>query len=246
MEEKATDEEIAKILRLPDGEEGINTLHKMLTDLGSELTEAEKLFILLYTSPLSKICGNMRQCSFKAGKSKNMGAVYLQRPHVKKVISELQDKVLLDEIKEALTEDARRCIRVLNTDRSEFRKDSEFTFNRKDNGEQVTVEKIVDKPIYELTKNQREAIADFTYDKNGDAHPVIEKRSEARAALQNYQKLYGGLNVDNENKSTETVVTLEAIKNKTIAKISVIQKNNDDAIKAGDFIDSMVDKDEEA
>ena len=101
-----------------------------------------------------------------------------------------------------------------------------------------------DKKISELTKEQREAIADYTPDKDGNLHPIIEKRSEARAALQNYQKLYG--NIGDENKTTETVVTLESIKGKATAKISVIQKNNEDAAEAGTFIDSMADVDEEA
>lgn len=246
MSECASDEEIAKLLRLPEGEEGIKQLYKMIADLGSELSDKEKIFILLYTNPLSKICGKINQCSFRVGASKNLGAWYLQKPQVKKIIAELQDKVLLDDIKKALTEDARRCMRILEVDRADYRKDTEFTFTRQDNGEPVTVEKVKDKCIYELTKEQREAIADFSYDKNGDAHPIIEKRSEARAALQNYQKLYGNFGDDENKKEYETVVTLDAIKDKVTAKISVIQKNNEDAIKAGSFIDSMNDTDEEA
>lgn len=246
MYECATDEELVRLLRLPEGEDGINQLHKMIADFGSEFTDCEKLFIILYTNPLSKLCGKMNQCSYKAGKGKSYGNWLLQQPKIKKVVSELQDKALLDEIKNALSEDARRCIRVLNVDRADYRKDTEFTFQNPNTGENITVEKIKDKPIYELTKEQREAIADYSYDKDGVAHPVIEKRSEARAALQNYQKLYGATFIESENKSTETVVTLEGIKDKAIAKISIIQHNNEDAIKAGDFIEKMSDVDEEA
>lgn len=235
--------EICRLLRLPEDENGKQKLYKMIADLGSELSDKEKLFVILYTNPLSKICGKINQCSFRVGSSKNLGAWYLQKPQIKKIISELQDKVLLDEIKTALTEDARRCMRVLNTDRASYRTDTEYTFTSKD-GNEITVERIKDKKISELTKEQREAIADYTPDKDGNLHPIIEKRSEARAALQNYQKLYG--NIGDENKTTETVVTLESIKGKATAKISVIQKNNEDAAEAGTFIDSMADVDEEA
>lgn len=239
----ASDEEIAKILRLPDGPDGINQLHKMIADLGSELNEREKIFILLYTNPMSKFCGKLNQCSYKVAGYKSFGSWAMQNQKIKKLISDLQDKTLLDEIKTALTEDARRCMRVLNTDRSSYRTDTEYTFTSKD-GNEITVERIKDKKISELTKDQREAIADYTPDKDGNLHPIIEKRSEARAALQNYQKLYG--KIDDESKNVETVITLDAIKEKVTAKISVIQKNNEDAIKAGSFIDSMADLDEEA
>lgn len=245
MSECASDEEIIEILRLPNNEEGKKQFYKMLEDLGSSFTNKEKIFILLYTNPLSKLCGKMNQCSLKVSTYKSYGNWLMQNPKIKKLISDLQDQNTLDKIKQALTEDAERCIEILNMDRTSYRKDEEFTFNDPKTGKDVTVETIKEKAIYELTKKQKDAIADYSVDKNGRLHPVIEKRSEARAALQNYQKLYGGVNNEDE-KTTETVVTLEAIKNKTIAKIQVIQKNNEDALKAGDFIDAMKDTDEEA
>lgn len=127
MSECASDEEIIEILRLPNNEEGKKQFHKMLEDLGPSFTNKEKIFILIYTNPLSKLCGKMNQCSYRVGSSKNYGGWLLQRPQIKKLISELQDQNTLEKIKLALTEDAERCIEVLNMDRASYRKDEEFT-----------------------------------------------------------------------------------------------------------------------
>lgn len=148
-----------------------------------------------------------------------------------------------DTLEAFFREDIQRNLDVINTDRSSFRKDNEFTFEG-DSGQEVTVEQIKDKPIYQLSKKQRDAIADFEYDKSGNAHYVIESRSQARQNLLNYYKILGAEKTE-EKKTTETVVTLEGIRDKATAKISIIQHNNEDMLKAGNFIEPMADKDEE-
>ena len=89
-------------------------------------------------------------------------------------------------------------------------------------------------------------VAGFDYDKNGHAHYSIETRASARQALANYYKLFSQKLTGADEKKTETVVTLEAIKDKAIAKVSIIQHNNAEAELAGDFIETMNDQDEEA
>lgn len=242
-----TNEKIKEILRLPQDEQGDEILNKRLSAFGSEFTYKEKLFILFYTSPNSKFCGKVNKSGEATGGSwKGYGSWALQQPHVKKAVRELSQNSMLDTLEAFFKEDIQRNLDVIQADRSSFRKDDEFTFTSK-TGDDVTVERIKDKPIYELSEKQRAAIADYQYDKNGDAHPVIESRTQARQNLLNYYKILGqNKEGAEETKQTETVVTLEAIKDKTIAKIQVIQKNNEDALKAGDFIDSMTDSDEEA
>lgn len=242
-----TNDEIKAILRLPIDAEGDSILNKRLETFGSEFTYKEKLFILFYTSPNSKFCGKVSKAGQATGGSwHGYGSWAMQQPHVKKVVRELSQKNMIAKLENFFEEDIQRNMDVINADRSSFRKDNEFKFDN-DKGDEITVEQIVDKPIYELNKKQRDAIADFEYDKSGHAHYVIESRSQARQNLLNYYKILNKNTDDADaNKITETVVTLEGIKDKATAKISIIQHNNEDAIKAGEFIDKMADADEEA
>lgn len=243
-----TYEEIKEILHLPMDAEGDAILNKRLETFGSEFTYKEKLFVLFYTSPNSRYCGKINPSGKATGGSwKGYGSWALQQPHVKKAVRQLCHKNMLDKLEAFFEEDIQRNMNVISADRSSFRKDNEFTFDN-DKGDEITVERITDKPLYELDKKQREAIADFEYDKSGNAHYVIESRSQARQNLLNYYKILGANNTSDEEaaKTTETVVTLEGIKDKATAKIKIIQHNNEDAIKAGEFIDKMNDVDEEA
>lgn len=237
---------LKELLHLSPDENGDKRLNELLAAFGSEFEYAEKVFVILYTNPMSKYCSKMNQSAIAAGGYKSFGQWSMSKPHVKKAVKELTQKKMLDKLEQFFEEDVQRNIDVITADRSAFRKDNEFKFNN-EKGDEVTIERIQDKPLYELNKKQKSVIADFEYDKSGNAHYVIESRSQARQNLMNYYKLLAKNTADeNENKTTETVVTLEAIKDKTIAKISVIQKNNEDAVKAGEFIDSMNDIDEEA
>ena len=242
-----TNDEIKTILRLPEGKEGDDILNERLSAFGSDFTYKEKLFILFYTSPNSKYCGKVSKAGQATGGSwHGYGSWAVQQPNVKKVIRELKQKNMIDKLEAFFEDDIQRNLDVITTDRSVFRKDNEFTF-KNDAGDDVTIEQIKDKPLYELNKKQKNAIADFEYDKSGNAHYVIESRSQARQNLLNYYKILGGnKNTEEENKTTETVVTLEGIKDKATAKISIIQHNNEDAVKAGEFIEKMNDIDEEA
>lgn len=246
-ENKIADTETLKaLLHLSPDESGTKRLEELLSSFGSEFEYSEKVFVILYTNPLSKYCSKMNQSAIAAGGYKSFGQWSMSKPHVKKAVRELTQKKMLDKLELFFEEDLQRNIDVINADRSAFRKDNEFTFDN-DKGDEITVEQIVDKPIYELNKKQRDAIADFEYDKSGHAHYVIESRSQARQNLMNYYKLLSKNSEDTENnKTTETVVTLEGIKDKATAKIKIIQHNNEDAFKAGDFIDKMSDVDEEA
>lgn len=246
-EEKIADtKKLKEILHLSPDENGDKRLNDLLSAFDSKFEYAEKVFIILYTNPLSKYCSKMNQSAIAAGGYKSFGQWSMSKPHVKKAVRDLTQKKLLDKLESFFEEDLQRNMDVITMDRSSFRKDNEFTFDN-DKGDEITVEQIVDKPIYELDKKQKDAIADFEYDKSGHAHYVIESRSQARQNLMNYYKLLTKTSEDADaSKTTETVVTLEAIKDKTIAKISVIQHNNEDAMKAGEFIDSMNDVDEEA
>lgn len=248
INKEPTNDEIKEILRLPMDAEGDKILEERLSAFGPEFTFKEKLFILFYASPNSKLCGKINPSGKATGGSwKCYGSWAIQQPHVKKAIRELTQKNVLDKLEAFFQEDIQRNLDVISVDRSSLRKDDEFTFTRQDTGDEVTVEKIIDKPIYELNKKQRDVIADFEYDKSGNAHYVLESRSQARQNLLNYYKVFGGNKLDEDkNKTTETVVTLEGIKDKATAKISIIQHNNEDAAKAGDFIDAMTDVDEEA
>ena len=112
--------------------------------------------------------------------------------------------------------------------------------------EGLEFDSIDDKKISELTPMQRKIVAGFDYDKNGRAHYSIESRASARQALLTYHKLLSQKVAGADEKRTETVVTLEGIRDKATAKISIIQHNNEDALKAGEFIETMNDVDEEA
>ena len=110
----------------------------------------------------------------------------------------------------------------------------------------IEFDTIEDKKISELTTMQKKMVAGFDYDKNGRAHYSIESRASARQALLTYYKLLSQKQAGAAEKRTETVVTLEAIKDKAVAKISVIQHNDEEAKEAGEFIQTMQDVDEEA
>lgn len=243
-----TIEQIKELLRLPPTKEGTEELNKRLDALGSDFNYKEKLFILFYTSPNSLCCGKVNKAGAATGGSwHGYGSWLLSQQRIKDVISQLTHSALINELEDFFRADIKRNLDVINTDRTSFRKDEEYNFTR-DNGEQITIEKIKDKPIYELNKKQRDSIADFEYDKNGDAHPVIESRTQARKNLLTYYQILTKekLKADQNKNDTETVVTLEAIKDKVTAKVALIQKNDQDALLAGDFFDTMSDIDEEA
>lgn len=237
-----TREEIKDILRLPDGAESDEKVDKLLASFGEEFTAKERLFIIFYTSPTSKTCGKVNQSGLKAGGSwKAYGSWALQQPHVRKKVDELLNVYSINEIEDIFREDIKFCRQVLNCDRTTFKKDFEV-----DMGEKGSFNVIEDKEINELNTNQKKMVAGFEYDKNGHAHYTIETRASARQALLTYHKLLSqNQKVAGDNK-TETVVTLEAIKDKAIAKVSIIQHNSAEAEAAGDFIESMADVDEEA
>ena len=235
-------EEIKDVLRLPEGQEGDEKLEKMLASFGQEFTAKERLFILFYTSPMSKTCGKVNQSGLRAGGSwKNYGSWALQQPHVRKRIDEIIDSNAINEIEDIFREDIKFCRDVLNCDRTAFKEDKEI-----DLGEKGSFEIIDDKQIKQLTPAQKRMVAGFDYDKNGHAHYTIETRASARQALLTYHKLLQSKKVGADEKKTETIVTLEAIKDKAIAKVSIIQHNNVEAELAGDFIETMNDQDEEA
>ena len=237
-----TTEQIKDILRLPDGKEGDERLEKMLSSFGEEFTAKERLFIIFYTSPTSKTCGKVNQSGMKAGGTwKAYGSWALQQPHVRKKIDELLNIYSINEIEDIFREDIKFCRDVLNCDRTSFKEDKEINL-----GEKGTFEIIDDKSIKSLTPTQKKMVAGFDYDKNGHAHYNIETRASARQALLTYHKLLSQNQKDAGENKTETVVTLEAIKDKAIAKVSIIQHNNAEAEAAGNFIESMADIDEEA
>ncbi|MBO6105551.1 MAG: hypothetical protein J6O99_06610 [Methanobrevibacter sp.] len=227
---------------MPDGEEGDERLEKMLSSFGEEFTAKERLFVIFYTSPTSKTCGKVNQSGMKAGGAwKAYGSWALQQPHVRKKVDELLNVYSLNEIEDIFREDIKFCKQVLDCDRTSFKKDFEV-----DMGEKGSFNVIEDKEINELNTNQKKMVAGFEYDKNGHAHYNIETRASARQALLTYHKLLSQNRKDAGENKTETVVTLEAIKDKAIAKVSIIQHNNEEAEAAGNFIESMADIDEEA
>lgn len=235
-------EEIKSILRLPEGSEGDERLDKMLASFGEEFTAKERLFIIFYTSPTSLVCGKISKAGEMAGGSwHGYGSWAIQQPHVRKRIDELFNANSLQEIENIFREDIQFCREVLNCDRTSFKTDREI-----DLGEGKRFEIIDDKQIKELSANQKKMVAGFDYDKNGHAHYTIETRASARQALMNYHKLLSSKITGADEKRTETVVTLEAIKDKAIAKVSIIQHNKVEAEAAGNFIESMADMDEEA
>lgn len=241
---KVSDDELKTILRLPMNQKGTKMLNSIIEKVPNEFNFDEKLFVILNTNPQSKLFNKPSKIARLLEKDKHSrGYVhwFLNCERYKKYISKLRSKETLDDIKKALEDDVRRNIAILNMDRASYKKDMEYT--NEETGQ--TFELIADKKLSELTDEQKDCIADYTYDKNGRAHPIIEKRAEARQALANYIKIYGQ-DEEVENKQTETVVTLEGIRDKATAKISIIQKNNNDAEKAGVFYQKMENIDEEA
>lgn len=236
-------EEIKEILRLPEGAESDEKLDKMLASFSEDFTAKERLFIIFYTSPTSKTCGKVNQSGIKAGGYwKGYGSWAMQQPHVRKKVDELVNIYSLNEIEDIFREDIKFCREVLNCDRTSFKKDNVIDLEDKN----LSFDVIDDKKISELTSTQKKMVAGFDYDKNGKAHYSIETRASARQALANYYKLFSQKISGTDEKKTETVVTLEAIKDKAIAKVSIIQHNNAEAELAGDFIETMNDQDEEA
>lgn len=237
-----TPEEIKDILQLPDGEEGDEKLEKMFSALGDDLSKREKLFILFYTNPMSKTCGKISPSGAAAGGSwKSWGSWVIQQPRVRQKINEITTSISIQELEDIFREDIEFNRQVLLADRTSFKEDKLI-----DLGEKGSFDVIDDKQIKDLTPIQKKMVAGFDYDKNGRAHYSIETRASARQALLTYHKLLTQKVAGADEKKTDTVVTLEAIKDKVTAKISIIQHNNEDAVKAGEFIETMKDVDEEA
>jgi len=235
--------EIKDILRLSDCPESDERLDKMLASFGEEFTAKERLFIIFYTCPTSIYCGKISKAGEAAGGSwHGYGSWAIQQPHVRKRINEILNENSLQQIEDIFREDIEFCREVLNCDRTSFKKDNVVELEDKN----LSFEVIDDKKISELTSTQKKMVAGFDYDKNGRAHYSIETRASARQALANYYKLFSQKITGADDKKSETVVTLEAIKDKAIAKVSIIQHNNAEAELAGDFIETMADQDEEA
>ena len=235
--------EIKDILRLSDCPESDERLDKMLASFGGEFTAKERLFIIFYTCPTSIHCGKISRAGEAAGGSwHGYGSWAIQQPHVRKRINEILNENSLQQIEDIFREDIEFCKEVLNCDRTSFKKDNVIDLGDKN----LSFDVIDDKKISELTSTQKKMVAGFDYDKNGKAHYSIETRASARQALANYYKLFSQKVTGADDKKSETVVTLEAIKDKAIAKVSIIQHNNAEAELAGDFIETMNDQDEEA
>lgn len=239
-----TTEKIKDILRLPEGKEGDEKLEKLLSGFGEEFSQRERLFILFYTSPMSKTCGKINRSGAAVGASfKSWGSWVIHQPHVRKRVEEILNSNSLQEIEDIFREDIKFCKEVLTCDRTSFKKDNTIELEDKN----VSFDVIDDKQIKELSASQRKMVSGFSYDKNGKAHYDIETRASARQALLTYHKLLNSkISGDDADKKTETIVTLEAIKDKAIAKVSIIQHNDAEAQAAGEFIESMSDVDEEA
>lgn len=238
--DKAT---IKDILQLPQDAEGDEKLEKMLSCFDDSFSQREKLFILFYTYPLSKTCGKVNKCSLAVGGSwKSWGSWAMQQPRVRQKINELTTVTTIQELEDIFREDIEFNRQVLLCDRTSFKKDNTVELEDKN----ISFDTIDDKKISELSRNQRRMVSGFDYDKNGRAHYTIETRASARQALLTYHKLLKEKTADKENKTTETIVTLEGIRDKATAKISIIQHNNAEAESAGEFIETMNDMDEEA
>lgn len=236
-------EKIKDILRLPDGQEGDEKLEKMLSTFGEDFTQRERLFILFYTSPMSKTCGKISRSGAAVGGSfKSWGNWVIQQPHIRQRINEILNSNSLQQIEDIFREDIQFCREVLNCDRTSFKKDTNVELEDKN----ISFDVIDDKKISELSSKQKKMVAGFDYDKNGRAHFTIESRASARQALLTYHKLLTQKISGTDENKTETVVTLEGIRDKATAKISIIQHNKAEAELAGDFIDTMHDVDEEA
>ena len=236
-------EQIKDMLRLPEGPEGDEKLEKMLTSFDDSFTQREKLFILFYTSPMSKACGRIsRAASLFNASFKSWGSWAYNQPRIRNKINEILNDISLNQIEDIFREDIKYCQEVLNCDRTSFKFDNTIELEDKN----ISFDVIEDKKIKELTQKQRKMVSGFDYDKNGHAHYTIETRASARQALLTYHKLLNSKKVGDEDKRTETIVTLEGIRDKATAKISIIQHNNAEAEAAGEFIETMADVDEEA
>ena len=235
--------QIKHILQLPDDEDGDEKLKKMLSAFDDSFTRREKLFILFYTYPLSLTCGKVNKSGESVGGSwKSWGSWALQQPHVRKKINELTTITTIQELEDIFREDIEFNRQVLSADRTAFKKDNTVELEDKN----ISFDTIDDKKISELSPLQKKMVAGFDYDKNGRAHYSIETRASARQALLTYHKLLTQKVAGADEKRTETIVTLEGIRDKATAKIAIIQHNNEDAVKAGEFIETMKDVDEEA
>lgn len=243
---RKTDDEILEILRLPVNKSGREQLKKLLSCFSSEFEDDEKLFCLLFTHPTSKLCNKAGKCAETLGYYRSMADAYKRKPHIRDYIVRLQTSDTIDEITEILKSEVARCRDVLEIDRASYRKDEEITIEGKDGEDDKTIEMIKDKPIYQLTKKQRECISDFEYDKFGNAHYVIEKRSDARAALTQIHKVLSSSLPEKKTANEGQNLTLEVIRDKKNESIKIIARNESDAQKAGQFIDSMSDSEEEA
>ena len=169
------------------------------------------------------------------------GSWAIQQPHVRKRIDDIFNTNSLQAIEDIFREDIEFCRDVLKCDRTSFKEDKLI-----DLGEKGSFDIIDDKQIKDLTPIQKKMVAGFDYDKNGHAHYAIETRASARQALMNYHKLLTSKITGADEKKTETIVTLEGIRDKATAKIQIIQHNNAEAEAAGEFIETMNDVDEEA
>lgn len=242
-EVKLSKEEIKAILQLPPTEEGDEKLEKMLSAFDEKFSQREKLFVLFYSYPMSKTCGKINKSGAAVGGSwKSWGSWALQQPHVRQKVNELTTITTLQELEDIFREDIEYNRQVLLCDRTSFKKDNVVDLPDKD----ISFDTLDDKKISELTKKQRQMVSGFDYDKNGRAHYTIETRQSARQALLTYHKLLSQKQAGAADKKTETVVTLEGIRDKATAKISIIQHNDAEAEQAGEFIETMKDLDEEA
>lgn len=238
-----TKDEIKEILQLPMNQDGDDKLEKMLKTFDESFSMREKLFILFYTSPLSLTCGKINKSGEAVGGSwKSYGSWVISQPHVKKRVDDLLTSTSLDELEEIFREDIKFNKQILLCDRTQYKKDNHIVLADKD----LEFDTIEDKKLSELTEDQKRMVAGFEYDKNGRVHYAVETRQSARQALLTYHKLLKEKKLGTDNKATETVVTLEGIREKATAKISIIQHNNAEAEKAGEFIETMKDIDEEA
>lgn len=236
-------EQIKEILRLSPDKEGDERLEKMLSTFDEKFTAKERLFVLFYASPMSKVCGKINKAGVAAGGCwKGYGSWALQQPHVRQRVNEIFNSNSLEQIEDIFREDIKYCREVLNCDRTSFKKDNTIEIEEKN----VSFDVLDDKQIKELSPTQRKMVSGFDYDKNGHTHFTIETRASARQALLTYHKLLTQKMTGADDKKTETVVTLEGIRDKATAKISIIQHNNAEAELAGEFVEPMADMDEEA
>ena len=234
---------IKEMLQLPKGPEGDERLEKMLSTFDDRFTRKERLFILFYTNPNSMVCGKVSKAGEMAGGAWHAyGSWALQQPHVKERVNDIFSSTSLQDLVDIFREDIEFNKQVLFCDRTAFKKDTTVDIPEKD----ISFDTMDDKKIMELSETQRKMVSGFDYDKNGRPHFAIETRESARKALLTYYKLLVQKGMANEGKETETVVTLEGIRDKATAKIKVIQRNNAEAEAAGEFIEPMSGLDEEA